>query len=558
MKKLFTFFGFTLFFSQVFSQSIPELLYYKFEESGATVTNYASSPPVGTATATIMGGVTQGGPGICNGSLIGSGVSSTTDYLNTGWIPNLGNGSWTISFRTSGISTDATLYYIFGDVGTNSFRCFTNGLAGSTNWVIRGGGLTDTYINGGALSTPTMCTYVYDQSLNQVRGYLNGALVTTVAQGAVNLTGTGPFKVMGYGSNVGAPAGGLLDEFRLYDRALNDQEVLDIYNANYSGFLGTDQAICPGDTVTLTTNLPASTYLWSDGSTNDTLFVQTADTFSVTISGACANGSDTIVYTSLATSVNLTAGTCEPTYVAPSGAVYTVSGIYLDTIPNAVGCDSLITIDLTMNSNSTNTINPIECGAFYNSPAGNVYTVDGTYTDTLINAIGCDSLITINLTFPTVNVGVSQAGTDGEDLSSNASGASYQWINCPSFTVIAGATNQNFTATSDGQYGVIVTENGCTDTSACFTVAGLGISMNDVEELIQLYPNPGSGQFTLDFGFEMSGSIDITNSLGQIVFAQIFPETNKLNVEFNAEPGIYFITIRNASSEKLTLRYIKK
>ena len=35
-------------------------------------------------------------------------------------------------------------------------------------------------------------------------------------------------------------------------------------------------------------------------------------------------------------------------YIAPSGAVYTSSGIYNDTIPNAAGCDSVLFIDLSM------------------------------------------------------------------------------------------------------------------------------------------------------------------------------------------------------------------
>ena len=35
-------------------------------------------------------------------------------------------------------------------------------------------------------------------------------------------------------------------------------------------------------------------------------------------------------------------------YTAPSGVTYTTSGIYNDTIPNAAGCDSIITINLTM------------------------------------------------------------------------------------------------------------------------------------------------------------------------------------------------------------------
>lgn len=185
----------------------PEVLYYKFDETGTTVTNYASAPPAGTTTATIMGALTQGSGStlLCSGSIIGSGNASSTDYVNTNWAPNIGTGSWTISFRSSGISVNSTLYYIFGDGNTNSFRCFTNGVAGSNNWIIRGGGLIDTYINGGALSTPTMCTFVYNNVANTVEGYLDGVLVTTVAQtpGGVNLTGTGPFKVIGYSTNIG-------------------------------------------------------------------------------------------------------------------------------------------------------------------------------------------------------------------------------------------------------------------------------------------------------------------------------------------------------------------
>jgi len=36
-------------------------------------------------------------------------------------------------------------------------------------------------------------------------------------------------------------------------------------------------------------------------------------------------------------------------YTAPSGDVYITGGVYTDTIPNAAGCDSIITIDLSLN-----------------------------------------------------------------------------------------------------------------------------------------------------------------------------------------------------------------
>ena len=117
-----------LFGSKISAQSIPELLYYKFDGIGNTVPNMASAPPLGTGTATILGAITQGGTGQCGGALIGSGISATTDYLNTGWATNLTGTSWTISFWSSNITPSATLYYIFGDVGAASRSASGGGL----------------------------------------------------------------------------------------------------------------------------------------------------------------------------------------------------------------------------------------------------------------------------------------------------------------------------------------------------------------------------------------------------------------------------------------------
>ena len=207
----------------------PEILHYNFNGVGTTVPNLALTPPVGAENATIMGGVTLGGVGQCETTaLVGSGIPSSTDYLNTNWNTNLGTTSWTISFWSSGFSNAAALYYIFGDTSANSFRCFTNGVAGANNWILRGGGLTDIYLNGGAIATPTMNTFVYDNVTNTVKAYLNGVLVNTVAQTTPNIVGSSPLKVMGYGTNIGAPSGGMLDDFRIYNRALTDTEVLNL------------------------------------------------------------------------------------------------------------------------------------------------------------------------------------------------------------------------------------------------------------------------------------------------------------------------------------------
>lgn len=235
------------------ADTVPEVLHYRFDGTGTTVPNLASSPPVGAENAMIMGGVTQTGTDLNFGgggfSLRGTGAASSTDYLDTGWAPNLGGGSWTISILSSNITSSATLFYIFGDANTASFRCFTNGVAGANNWILRGAGLTDIYINGGATVTTHRTTFVYDHTVAEVRGYLDGVLVTTVAQGAVNLTGTGPLKVMGYATNVGAPVDGLLDDFRVYNRALSVAEVAAIDSHSITAVTGNGMSILDGDST---------------------------------------------------------------------------------------------------------------------------------------------------------------------------------------------------------------------------------------------------------------------------------------------------------------------
>jgi hypothetical protein len=91
--------------------------------------------------------------------------------------------------------------------------------------------------------------------------------------------------------------------------------------------------------------------------------------------------------------------TCE-VYVAPDGQELTESGIYEITIPNAAGCDSIITIDLTVTVPTMVTITESVCGS-YTAPDGMVYTTSGIRTAVIPNAVGCDSTITINLTVNT-------------------------------------------------------------------------------------------------------------------------------------------------------------
>jgi parallel beta-helix repeat protein len=199
----------------------PELIYYDFDTPGTTVPNLATTP-VGTNPAP-MTGVTIGGTGLSGTALVGTGGSSSSHAVNTGWNTNL-NGSFTISFWTSDITPSGTLWYIWGDAGAGSFRCFTNGVAGANNWLVRGGGLPDLEVTGGATVNPNVIHVVYDAPAGTYKAYVDGVLVNTVTAPTSNTMSGSGFTVGGYSSSSGLS--GLMDEFRVYDRALSDSEIL--------------------------------------------------------------------------------------------------------------------------------------------------------------------------------------------------------------------------------------------------------------------------------------------------------------------------------------------
>ncbi len=151
-----------LFTQFIHAQLTPEILFYKFKETGTKITNHASSVTSTTDTADIVGALTQTPGSICAGALNGASLSSNTNHVNSNWPLNL-NGDFTISFRTSNITPSSILFYIFGET-TTSLRLFTNGVAGPDNWILRGQGMTDLSITGAAIMTPTMTTITYNNT----------------------------------------------------------------------------------------------------------------------------------------------------------------------------------------------------------------------------------------------------------------------------------------------------------------------------------------------------------------------------------------------------------
>lgn len=258
VKKMLFFSGVMFFLSviNVYAQSIPELMYFKFNTStSGNVPNEAQAATRVSANGTLSG-TTIGGAGQFGTALQGNGGATASNSLNANWATNL-SGPWTISLWMKGITNGATNNYIFGGTGGSTFRAFTGSglVAGAGNIWVRGTGMTDVKINNifDASGTAVVLHLVYDNTVPEIRVYINGSYSSSQSQTAtMTLTGT-DFTVGGQAASNGIPNGSLIDEFRMYNRALTATEIAATWNVELN-----PGPPCPPPTNITITNVNSS------------------------------------------------------------------------------------------------------------------------------------------------------------------------------------------------------------------------------------------------------------------------------------------------------------
>jgi hypothetical protein len=214
-------------------------------------------------------------------------------------------------------------------------------------------------------------------------------------------------------------------------------------------------------------------------------------------------------------------------------------------------------LDLTINNPTTGTDVQTACKSFTWIDGITYTTNNNTATFNIIGgaANGCDSLVTLNLTVNTVDNSITN---NSPTLTSNAIGATYQWLDCNNENApISGETNQSFTATVNGDYAVEVTQNSCTDTSICVTVNNVGIE--DIQPNIynlSIYPNPSHGIFTVEYNYNEPVQIEVLTIHGkQILKSELTENSNVINLSGHPV-GMYFINFSFGDFQKVTRKII--
>ncbi|MNK31437.1 hypothetical protein D3C87_498730 [compost metagenome] len=529
-------------------------------------------------------------PAICSGGSFTLPATSTNGISGT-WTPAVNNtATTTYTFTPNSGSCGATTVTMTVTVNSSSTipafnqvpvicpgasftlpTTSTNGISGTWSPAVNNTATTTytfTPAAGQCASTTTMTVSVNNTlttpSFNQVPAFCPGAsftLPTTSTNGingtwspAVNNTATTTYTF--------TPAAGQCASTTTMTVSVNNTLTTPSFNQV--------PAICPGGTFTLpTTSTNGINGTWSPAVNNT---VTTTYTFTPA-AGQCASTTTmtVTVNTVLTTpSFNQVPAICSGgTFTLPTTSTNGINGTWSPAVNNTVTttytftpaagqCASTTTMTVDVNTGVIPSFTPIAAicsGGTITLPAFSNDGISGTWSPAVNNTVTttytftptsgqCVQTVTMTVAVNAVNTLVT---TQGNTITASATGATYHWIDCSNNQSINGATNASFTPTQNGSYAVVVTQNGCSDTSNCVTLTTVR-----VEALVQngwtIYPNPVNEKLFIESVEETP--VVIIDLTGKTIQAETVKSgKNELNVEA-LTPGVYFIRSASGTSVK--------
>ncbi len=222
-----------------------------------------------------------------------------------------------------------------------------------------------------------------------------------------------------------APDGSLYLESRVnivsndyQQHLIENNDTITLIDSNYFNYL-IKFGFCPPVEET-DSFVVCDSLTWIDGNT------YYSDTTDVHFMLTSINGCDSTVTLNLTigNKILLTPEACD-SFISPSGKIWNTSAIFLDTIKGGA-CDTFYVIDLNIIATSRDTLN-IEACEQYSSPSGKLWQESNTYYDTILNQAGCDSLLVINLvidTTPNIQFNGNSTICEGQTTMISVTGAS--------------------------------------------------------------------------------------------------------------------------------------
>jgi hypothetical protein len=510
-------------------------------------TSYASK----TVTVNALPSLTiSGSSGICTGQNASLTVSGANSY------------SWSTGSTSNSIVTTPTANTVYTISGTDLLGCVNT----STQLVTVASSLSI------SINSPTVICSGEPLNLSALGGatytWNTGAITTSIV---LNPTVTTTYSVIG--------ASGTCSNTALKTIVVNPNPTVSI-----SGPTG----ICDGESITLTAS-GATSYTWSNTSNTASVTLTPTATTVYSVTGEYTTGCSAIAINTITVYSLPTLSISGPSAVCVGGsAILTASGantyswstgVFTNTISliptntstySAMGTDangctnvsSLVTVTvnpiptLTIVSSATEVCSGT--GITLTANGATSYLWNGTATTSIVNftpnvntsysvvgtnSFACSSstviLITVNA-LPTIAITGSTLICIGETTILNVSGANtYTWNggNNTTSLIVTPTISTSYSVSGTNAKGCKANSNIKVNLSDC-----TGLTSVSANSKISLYPNPTSGNLTLELLDPTDATITIRNILGQLVMTKKAELITNISLnDFNN--GMYYITI---------------
>jgi hypothetical protein len=231
-----------------------------------------------------------------------------------------------------------------------------------------------------------------------------------------------------------------------------------------------------------------------------------------------------------------------------AGNVLDEAGSYNNNLESITGCDSIITLNLTINQAFSQTIEAVICQGETYLFAGNELTQSGQYESKLLSISGCDSIIVLTLILnpspaaPLIN-------QNKNKLTSSATFGNQWFINGAG---VENGINQSLDILESGEYTVIVTNSfGCSTQSETYHAIYTSVpEFLDADIRFNVFPNPNDGLFTVEIATDKPEAmlLKLISVDGKSIMKQFLPEVSgKQSILFGKENlanGVYMLQIR--------------
>jgi len=305
-------------------------------------------------------------------------------------------------------------------------------------------------------------------------------------------------------------------------------------------------------TTATDTHTACDSYKWIDGVTYTASNTTAKDTL------VNAAGCDSVV--SLNLTINYTRTSIDSivacdSYTWINGVTYTSSDtIAKDTLLASNGCDSVVSLYLTINYPSSGIDSISACDSLTWIDGVTYYANNNTAKHTLVGYNGCDSVVSLDLTITSIDASVTIID---QTLTSNEAGAIYKWLDCNNNNnnvSVGGEIGQSFTASRNGNYSVEVSKNGCTSKSLCYEISTVGIEQNNLFKNVSVYPNPSSGKVFVDLGDIKKATIWVFDIKGAFYLKTEFTSKGISEIEIG-QKGSYLLIV-NAEEKKKSFKIV--